>query len=368
MKFLKSVLSLTIVLFLAFLIYELALNCSLVPENVRNSVSQVTEEVRSAAAQFAAQVGEAAGQAKGYAHSIEVVPGAATAQAEVKTPAAAADLNSVWGETGMKGLAIYEYGKTLLNSKERAIYCAIADAVTNVQKSVSFNTELPPAQVEKIYEYDVSDHAEVFYNNGVAYQYTQYGNFYTYKITFKYKYGGSKSKIESMRAQLRQKALSMLNAVKSASTDLSKEKALHDALVKGCSYDVRAAQNSAAYPDSYSAYGALVKSKAVCQGYAQAMDLLLSSCGIKSLYVSGEANGGSHAWNEVQIGGKWYSLDATFDDPVYTDSSGNYTGENSVGYTYFNFTKKLDHTAGKFNSADPLSPSSQNYAKMPKIG
>jgi len=368
MKILRKGLSLIIVGLLVFIVYALGLKCNLVPESVRNPVSQFTEEIQSAAADIAVQVSAVAEEAKEYAHSLDPAFPAPVSQAKVKTPVTATDLNSVWGETGMKGLAVYEYGKTLLNKSERAIYCEFAAAVADVKKQTAFSTTLSPTQVEKIYDYYVYDHTEVFYSSGVQFQYIQYGKLYQYTISFRYKYGGDKAKITAMRAELRQKALSMLGAVKGFSTDLKKEKALHDALINACSYDVNAVQNSDAYPDSYSAYGALVKNKAVCQGYAQAMKLLLSSCGIKCLYVSGQANGGDHAWNVVQIGGKWYSLDATFDDPVFYDGDGNNTSVSTVSYTYFNFIENLGHKAGKFNSSAPLSDRCENYAVMPKIG
>jgi transglutaminase/protease-like cytokinesis protein 3 len=171
-----------------------------------------------------------------------------------------------------------------------------------------------------------------------------------------------------MREQMGQKALEVLGAASGKSTDLSKEKALHDKLIKLCSYDVAAAQNPSAYPDSFSAYGAFVNNKAVCEGYAQAMKLLLSSVGIKSLYITGEADGGSHAWNMVEIGGQWSYLDATFDDPVYTDQNGNYVSYNKVSYTYFNFAGNSDHVPGSFDNSDPFSDSSENYAVMPQVG
>ena len=360
MKFLSRASAFLIVIVSAFILCTLALKSDLVPENVRKPIIQVSRQVQTVVAQFAGQIG--------FESTIDTEKNITAEQALVKTPTAAENATGMWGKTGMQGLPMYEYGKTLLNSSERAIYCQIADAETNVQKTLAFKSTMTPVQIEKIYDYFISDHAEVFYDNGVQYDYLHYGKSYSYKITFKYEYGGSKNKIAAMRAQLRQKALNMLNCTKGSATDLEKEKALHDALVKTCSYDDNAAENSDAYPEAYSAYGALVKGKSVCQGYAQAMKLLLSYCGIKSLYVSGEAEGGDHAWNEVQIGGKWYSLDVTFDDPVYTDQFGNSTTVDTISYKYFNFTQKLDHILGKFCSADPLSPTCENYANMPKIG
>ena len=61
-------------------------------------------------------------------------------------------------------------------------------------------------------------------------------------------------------------------------------------------------------------YGGLVEGKAICAGYALILHQALLYTGIKSQYVcvhSIEGNG--HAWNQIQIDGKWYNADPTWD-------------------------------------------------------
>lgn len=347
-------------------------------DEARDAVSIVTSAMSSLISQAALDIMNKADSAEGKTginndpaiprvSKITQSPESGGPESRVSEPVSSEDLNSVWGETGVDGLTVYEYGKTLLNGEEKACYIKIADAVKNIEPSVTIKATMSPSKIKKVYEYYIYDHCEVFYTDSVSMEYTQAGNNYTYKITFSYKYNGDKNKIAAKRAQLGKKALEVLNETSGLSTDLKKEKALHDKLIKSCSYDLKAAKNPDSYPDSFSAYGALVNGKAVCQGYAQAMKLLLSSTGIKSLYITGQANGGSHAWNIAQIGGRWRYLDATFDDPVFTDKNGNYTSYNTVSYTYFNFTENSDHTVGIFDSKDPFSETSENYKTMPHI-
>lgn len=298
---------------------------------------------------------------------ITQAPSQGQTQAQVSTPTAKADTGSVWGKTGVDGLTVYEYGKTLLGNDEKAAYEDIAQAVLNVEPKVTIKTALSPAEIEEVYDYYVYDHSEVFYLQGVSLKYSQSREGFEYTFTFQYEYNADKSKIMTMREAMGAKALKVLKAAERYSTDLKKEKALHDKLIELCSYDVKAAENPSAYPESFSAYGVFVNHKAVCEGYAQAMKILLSSAGIKSLYITGQANGGSHAWNIVDIGGKWRYLDATFDDPVYVDTKGQYVNYNTVSYTYFNFKESTDHTVGKFYSSDPFGSSSENYETMPQI-
>ena len=133
-------------------------------------------------------------------------------------------------------------------------------------------------------------------------------------------------------------------------SDYQKELALHDYLLKHCVYG----HGSEDKEYEYRAYGALVEGQAVCNGYAEAMALLLSCAGVENRYVVGTANSGSrstqqaasdngrtenHAWNLVRVNGTWYHLDSTWDDPV---------GEKElVSHAYFNVSDEVlrrDHS------------------------
>lgn len=87
-----------------------------------------------------------------------------------------------------------------------------------------------------------------------------------------------------------------------------KVKAIHDWVVLNVAYDRTLIKHSA--------YDALATGKTVCQGYATLTYRLLTDAGIKSRIAEGTVSTGAHAWNLVQLDGKWYHLDTTFDDPV----------------------------------------------------
>lgn len=106
----------------------------------------------------------------------------------------------------------------------------------------------------------------------------------------------------------------MSECVKDDMTDFEKEVALHDYLVKNCRYSEDVEQPAGS--DIYRAYGALVNQDAVCNGYAEALQLLFACAGIESQFVIGTADGIEHAWNLVKLDNEWYHLDATWDDPV----------------------------------------------------
>lgn len=61
-----------------------------------------------------------------------------------------------------------------------------------------------------------------------------------------------------------------------------------------------------------SIYDALVGGKTVCSGYAAAFQVMMEKQGIPCKIMAGNVNGTAHAWNAVNVSGKWYYVDATF--------------------------------------------------------
>ena len=112
------------------------------------------------------------------------------------------------------------------------------------------------------------------------------------------------------------------------------EKHLHDAVIDSCEYAHGVLDASDGW-EEFTAYGALVKGSAVCEGYAHAICLLMNKFGIPSYYANGYGEDAPHMWNTVKIGDNWYHLDATWDD-----------NENAY-YNFFNLdTDQIltDHT------------------------
>ncbi len=78
----------------------------------------------------------------------------------------------------------------------------------------------------------------------------------------------------------------------------------------------------------YSEYGALVENMAVCQGYAYAYKLCMDLLEIPCITVGGSANNGemvlSHAWNMIELDGRWYHVDVTWDDATTSTDYGSW--------------------------------------------
>lgn len=86
---------------------------------------------------------------------------------------------------------------------------------------------------------------------------------------------------------------------------------IYDYMCANITYDY--AGLAAQDPLAYTAYGALIRGRSVCQGYANLLYRLCLEEGIDCRLISGVSNGGGHAWNIVKLGGKYYNMDATWD-------------------------------------------------------
>lgn len=160
-------------------------------------------------------------------------------------------------------------------------------------------------------------------------------------------------KIESTRKKINSAVKSAMKNIKSGMDDVEKAVVLHDYIVANTSYtDKRTDSNRV------SEAGVFVDHKANCQGYSLAYGILLKKAGIGVRYVVSKKMG--HMWNLVQIGGKWYNTDITWDDPVdaysgndqysqvmhnyFLKSTGNFKANGHYGF------KAKQASSGRFNN------------------
>ncbi len=136
-------------------------------------------------------------------------------------------------------------------------------------------------------------------------------------INFVYPYHAAET--AGRQAQTEQVIQTVLSGIDLALSDVEKVKAVHDYLVSTVAYDMDTLKNSPQTRTIYTAYGALVERKAVCQGYALAFQLFMQRLGIESVFVSSALM--NHAWNMVKLDGNWYHVDCTWDDQ-YPDIPG----------------------------------------------
>jgi hypothetical protein len=113
-------------------------------------------------------------------------------------------------------------------------------------------------------------------------------------------------------------------------TAYEKALAVHDWLGINLTYDETIDRKS----PGNGIYGAIVDRKTMCQGYAEALQLiLLCATDVPVKMQIGDGNNGDgrwvgHAWNLVFMDDHWYQVDTTFDNPI-----GN--SEGTVAHAYF---------------------------------
>ena len=88
------------------------------------------------------------------------------------------------------------------------------------------------------------------------------------------------------------------------------------------------------YDQNYEYYGAdaVFRGKGVCDAYSKAYKLLCEAAGINAERVTSEE--GCHAWNAIQLGGEWYQVDVTWDDP--DGSTESVSGDERYDYFCLN--------------------------------
>lgn len=120
------------------------------------------------------------------------------------------------------------------------------------------------------------------------------------------------------------------NITRDCTTDSQKINAVHDWMVRNIAYDYDNYLADTIPHHSYYQEGAILYGTAVCGGYAKTFCSFMDVLGIECEYVSGQGNGGRHAWNRVLLNGRWLYIDVTWDDPVPD------RGPNApIRYTYY---------------------------------
>lgn len=104
---------------------------------------------------------------------------------------------------------------------------------------------------------------------------------------------------------------------RNAMSDYALIKKIHDDVCNMTVYD-EAFENRSDYYD-YSAYGCMILGRCVCQGYALAFYRLCKEMGLQVRFVYSDPDWGCHAWNIVNLGGKFYYVDCTWDDTYSYD-------------------------------------------------
>lgn len=197
------------------------------------------------------------------------------------------------------------YGYSTLTAEEKKLYDDIVSGIENLRYKICEEDAYSMEEWAKIYGMVYNQEPRLFYMNSKV----KVGKlFYVTK---------SSEAINQMQSAIDATADKLVQEAAGKSSTFEKLKVFHDYLVLNSSFEFSSGDQS--YNLSiYNAFGSgEPQGNIQCNGYAKAMQYLCDKAGIVSMVVTGESmEGASHAWNVVDVDGKWYNLDCTWDDPL----------------------------------------------------
>lgn len=226
--------------------------------------------------------------------------------------------------------ARYYYSK--LSEQNKKIYKAIYEGIKNYRPYAEVpGITLSNASVSYVYHCVLWDNPFFFAIGEYAMQQAVYDNGKKIKIT-----ALCDPKTEKKYREQVQKVINeILNIPEIMDmSDFQKEVFVHDFILNNVEYDYSHG-NGGVRLEPYTVYGVFVEKKAVCEGIAKAVKLLLNLLNVKCIIADGKVEGQDHAWNIVKIKGFEYNLDVTFD-------LGCMVHKGMMRYDYFNFRTEDD--------------------------
>ncbi len=182
---------------------------------------------------------------------------------------------------------------------------------------------------------------------------------------------GTETALSDMENAILEKARGILDEIKTTcETDYDIELAVYDYILLNSTYDKGAISPlGIAGKNAHNPYGILFDGQGICLGYTTTFKMFMEMAGIPCMVVYAYGKDSEHSWNEVKIGGKWYYVDPTWDDPAPE------TEKRLPMHKYFNVSQEIledtDHKANwsLYYEADSLDASFyvNNFYEQEKI-
>ena len=210
-----------------------------------------------------------------------------------------------------------------LNKEQQKAYYAMKEGLWNLQDSFSVPM-LSKKELSDIYFMIRMDCPAIFYS--VSFSYKYYPDSTYVELIPQYLF--SKDKIKEHRQAMESRVKKLAHQAENLD-EKGKELYIHDFIVNHVKYDKLKKEYS------HEIIGALGNGVAVCEGIAKAVKILCDELNIWCIIAVSEANPEKgikyrHAWNVIQIGGKYYHLDVTFDNTL--------SKEDTIRYDYVNLS------------------------------
>jgi len=206
------------------------------------------------------------------------------------------------------------YGYFQLDDAQRETYDATVNALKNYSQSMPLFAD--SQTYSRILYLIAIEQMSVFYLKQAAPTLNESGRYFD--VEFSYSYPSAQA--EEMNNLAAAEAENIISQIPEGADDYEKLKFIHDWLVLNVEKDTES-------PLSSTVYGALVKKKALCEGYAKSFSYMCNRLGIENIIVTGYTDV-PHMWNMVRLDGDWYHVDVTWDDV-------SINLENFISYQFF---------------------------------
>jgi transglutaminase/protease-like cytokinesis protein 3 len=201
-----------------------------------------------------------------------------------------------------------------LNSDEQKLYADIVSAAENYYTGI---INVPAgADGKKIYTIVFNNEPRLFWLNTTV---------STFSSSMSLKYSVSKEEIPTIQSEIDANVKKIMNTASGAS-NLNKIKVFYDWIVLNNEFHLDDSAANCSIENGLRPGSGYIQ----CLGYARTMQYLCDVAGIPCVTIPGESiRGASHAWNKLQLSGKWYNIDATRGDPI-NDYNSKY-----ISYAYY---------------------------------
>lgn len=246
---------------------------------------------------------------------------------------------------------IQKYYYEQIKEEDRFIYHALLQGVQEGKETIQVLSG-DAEKINQVYEYLIFDHPEFFWCDGSAAT-TSYSKFQgndSYSLVEpSYVYDAASRQMK--QAEIDAAVTECLKGISPEMTQYEKIKYVFEYIIETTVYNLNS-------QDNQNIYSVFVNRQSVCAGYAKATQYLLENMGIFCTYVVGTVHGReAHAWNLVQCDGKYYYVDTTWGDPVFSgESSQIELQEETIDYDYLCCTEAELLKTHEISDKVPMPP------------
>lgn len=212
-----------------------------------------------------------------------------------------------------------------MNKQRQAVYHAILQGITVLADEF----QIPAIEGSELYDVFFQlrlDHPEIFWATSFKYKFFKGSPNYIFIPEYIFE----KNKIREHQKALKARVDKLARPAKNFS-DIEKEKYVHDFICENVRYD----KLKKAY--SHEIIGPLGQGVGVCEGIAKSVKILCDALNLWCIIAICGNNPEKgikyrHTWNIIRLDGKYYHLDATFDNTLGAGAQ--------IRYDYFNLCDK----------------------------